>query len=82
MKSNPQQGSTHVFNKDIPLITTSSKHVIPITEAQQTINNLDRVTKKPVTLAVLRENDNQKIALTQNRQQFPIQSGKVTPTTE
>ena len=64
MKSNPQQGSTHVFNKDIPLITTSSKHVIPITEAQQTINNLDRVTKKPVTLAVLRENDNQKIALT------------------
>ena len=53
-----------MFNKDIPLITTSSEHVIPITEAQQAINNLDRVTKMPITLAVLTENDNQKIALT------------------
>ena len=64
MKSNLQEGSTHEFKKDIPLITTSSEHVIPITEAQQTIKNLDRVTKIPITLAVLTENDNQKIALT------------------
>ena len=78
---NLQKNTKYVLNEDIPLITTSSGHYpIPITEANQMINNLEQVTEMPITLAVSNENEQSQDNVAQAVcRTLP---GQVTPSTE
>ena len=66
MKLNFQNDTINIFDENIPLITTSSGHTIPIVKAKQLINNLNRESDMSVTLTMT--NDNHNIALKLHRQ--------------
>lgn len=71
-----------MFTEDIPLITTSSRHhAIPITEAKQTIKNLNQVMGMPITLAVSNENDGKDCPIVAQTVP-PSEPGKFTSTAE
>ena len=77
-----QKNTKNVFNEDIPLITTSSGHYpIPITEANQMINNLNQVTEMPITLTVSNENEQSQDCPIVAQTVCRTSSGQVTPST-
>ena len=68
MKLNFQNDTINIFDENIPLITTSSGHTIPIMKAKQLINNLNRESNMSVTLTMTNDKDNHNIALKLHRQ--------------
>ena len=67
MKLNIQNDTINIFDENIPLITTSSGHTIPIMKAKKLINNLNRESDMSVTLTMANDKDNHNIALKLHR---------------
>ena len=69
LKLNFQSGTINIFDENITLITTSSRHyAIPITKAKQLINNLNRESDMSIALTMTNDKDNLNITLKLHRQ--------------
>ena len=53
MKINFQNDTINAFGENMPLLTTTSRYyAIPLTQAKQVINNIDRESSTRVTLMI------------------------------
>ena len=69
MKINFQDDTIHVFGENIPLVKPASGHyALPLTQAKQAINNINRDSSSNITLTITENTSNKAMALNFHRQ--------------
>ena len=64
MKINFQNDNINVFGEKIPLVTTTSGHyALPLTQAKQAINNINRDSSSNITLTLTENTSNKAMTL-------------------